>query len=157
MLQLFFKTHLAFLLIPLITLALEPNNPTSLCDRYVGDQDKTACLKKVSNMDLDWYAASACSLQQDDGQFTKCLDEIKSASFSPEALELCAKNPESTDSVRLGCLKKIKNKNYTRAQIKSCSESGNSGAIEKCLSQETPRTPASSAPQGIYQSLEIQK
>lgn len=157
MLQLLLKTHLAFLLIPLLTLAIEPNNPTGACDRFLGDQDKAQCLQKASAQDLDWYASSACSQQQDDKNFLGCLDEIKGASFHPEALELCAKPTDLSDELRMACLRKIKNQDYSRAQIKKCSEAGEPAAVANCLSNNK-RTPASNqkAPLG-FQSLELQK
>jgi hypothetical protein len=157
MLQLLLKTHLAFLLIPLITLAIEPTNPTGLCDRFLGDKDKASCMLKTAKSDLDWYASSACALLQDDMNFMGCLDEIQGASFSPEALELCAKASDLTDAARLSCIKKIKNKDYTRKQIKKCSAAGEVMAVENCL-YKNGRTPASTAntPPG-FQALEIKK
>jgi hypothetical protein len=157
MLRLLLKTHLAFLLIPLITLAIEPSNPTGLCDRFLGDKDKATCMLKVTKSELDWYASSACALQQDDKNFMDCLDEIKGASFNPEALELCAKQSDLPDAARLNCIIKIRNKDYTRAQIKKCSESGEPTAVENCLSNNS-RTPSSAAttPPG-FQTLEIKK
>jgi hypothetical protein len=106
MLQLLLKTHLAFLLIPLLTLALEPSNPNALCERFLGDTEKASCVQKTSKTELDWYASSACGLQQDDKNFLSCLDEIKGAKFNPEALELCAKPTDISDTDRLTCIKK---------------------------------------------------
>lgn len=156
MIQLILKTHLAFLLIPLLTLAIEPTNPTALCDRFLGDKDKATCMLKTSKDSLDWYASSACSLQQDDKNFMNCLDEIRGASFNPEALELCAKSSEISDDSRLSCIKKVKNKDYTRAQIKKCSESGSPSMMESCLFN-SGRAPASNAPSTGFQALEIKK
>lgn len=157
MLQLILKTHLGFLLIPLLTLAIEPNNPTTYCDRFVGDDDKARCVQKASHKDLDWYASSACSLQEDDHSFLSCLDAIKGATFNPEALDLCANPTDLSDSARLSCLQKIKNKDYNRAQIKKCSGAGSQTAIEGCLSNNS-RSPASlkGTPQG-FQTLEVRK
>lgn len=157
MLQLILKTHLGFLLIPLLTLAIEPNNPATYCDRFMGDNDKAQCVQKASNKELDWYASSACSLQQEDKSFLSCLDEIKGATFNPEALELCANPTDISDSARMSCLQKIKNKDYSRAQIQKCSVAGSQTAIEGCLSNNS-RTPASAknSTQG-FQSLEVQK
>jgi hypothetical protein len=158
MYQLFLKTSFAFLLIPLLTLALEPTNPSGLCDRFLGDKEKAQCMQKTTKEELDWYAASACSLQQEDRNFMGCLDEIKGASFNPEALELCAKTPEISDDTRLSCIKKVKGKDYTRTQLKKCSEAGDAAAVEGCLSTNSRlRSPASATnPQG-FQSLEIRK
>jgi len=157
MLQLLLKTHLAFLLIPLITLALEPNNPNALCERFLGDKEKASCVQKTSKTELDWYASAACGLQQEDKNFLGCLDEIKGAKFNPEALELCAKPTDISDVDRLACIKKIKDKDYSRAQIKKCSEAGDLGAVENCLFTNS-RGPASiSDKQTGFQSLDIQK
>lgn len=156
MLQLILKTHFAFLLIPLLTLALEPTNPSGLCDRFLGDKDKATCMLKTTKDPLDWYASSACSLQQDDKNFMSCLDEIKGASFNPEALELCAKSTEISDDSRISCIRKIKNKDYSRAQLKKCSDSKESAHIESCLFN-SGRTPASNASTPGFQPLEIKK
>jgi hypothetical protein len=156
MLQLILKTHLAFLLIPLLTLALEPNNPVTLCDRFVNDSDKAVCLEKINRNTSDWYASSACSLQEDDKNFLACLDEIKDGTYNPEALDLCAQRREASDVSRLKCLQKIKNKDYTRAQIKKCEENSTHDLITECLSSSPhTRTPASNAHQPGFQPLEI--
>jgi hypothetical protein len=162
MLQLLLKSHLSFLLIPIITLALEPSNPAGLCDRFLGEQEKTACSHKTSVASLDWYAASACALQQDDKNFMSCLDEIKGSVFNPQALELCAKASDETDQARMSCLRKLKNKDFTRLQLKKCSELSSTVAIETCLSTNSSnRTPASAKKSGQvppgFQSLEIPK
>lgn len=151
MIQLLLKTHLAFLLIPLLTLAIEPTNPTGLCDRFLGADDKAACLQKTNKDSLDWYASAACGLQQEDKNFLSCLDEIKGASFHPEALELCAKSPEISDEARMSCLQTIKNKDYSRSQLKKCSEAGESVAVQNCLKTQG-RAPASkNAPSGFQE------
>lgn len=159
MLQLILKSHLAFLLIPLITLALEPSNPSLHCDRFLSDADKAACTKKIETQKLDWYASSACALQDEDKNFLTCLDEIQSADFNPEALELCAHSHDISDQSRLECLHKIKNKDYSRAEIKACSEGKNQDAITACLSKpsarDLSRTPASKASPKGFQSLEV--
>ncbi|MBS1969559.1 MAG: hypothetical protein JSU04_04605 [Bdellovibrionales bacterium] len=156
MFQLILKTHLAFLLIPLLTLALEPTNPSGLCDRFLGDKDKAQCMLKTTKDPLDWYASSACALQQEDKNFMSCLDEIKGATFNPEALELCAKSTDISDESRISCIKKIKNKDYSRAQIKKCADSGELSNMESCLFN-SGRTPASNAPAPGFQALEIKK
>lgn len=156
MLQLILKTHLAFLLIPLITLAIEPNNPVTFCERFLADADKVACVKKTEQNHDDWYASAACSLQEDDKNFLVCLDEIHGGTFSPEALELCAKSRNLSDISRLNCIQKIKNRNYSRAEIKKCSESASPESIAKCLSSaSSARKPAATAPAAGFQSLEI--
>ncbi|WP_413291099.1 hypothetical protein [Bdellovibrio sp. HCB337] len=158
MLQLLLKTHLTFFLIPLITLAIEPTDPGALCERFLGDKDKATCMLKVSKSELDWYASTACGLQQEDESFMSCLDEIKGASFNPEALDLCSRPNELNDTSRLSCIKKIKNKDYSRAQLKKCAEVKETLAIETCLYNNS-RSPAS-APNGSgkgFQALEIKK
>jgi len=156
MLQLILKTHLAFLLIPLLTLALEPSNPTGLCDRFLGDKDKAICTLKTTKESLDWYASAACGLQQDDKSFMSCLDEIKGGTFNPEALDLCAKSQEISDDDRISCIKKIKNKDYSRSQLKKCAEVTEVSAMQGCLFN-SGRTPASNAAGAGFQALEIKK
>lgn len=158
MLQLLLKTHLTFFVIPLIAMAIEPTDPSALCDRFLGDKDKATCLLKISKSELDWYASSTCGLQQDDQSFMGCLDEIKGASFNPEALDLCSRPAELTDEARMSCIKKIKNKDYSRVQLKKCAETKDSIAIENCLYNNS-RTPASvpnNSGKG-FQALEIKK
>lgn len=158
MLQLLLKSYLAFLLIPLLTLALEPTDPSAFCERFLGDKDKASCMLKTAKNELDWYASAACNLQEDDQGFLSCLEEIKGAKFNPEALELCAKPHTIKDSERLSCIKKIKNKDYTRAQLKKCSEAGSPQAIEMCLYNNPQRKPAEvGRNQQGFQSLEVKK
>jgi len=153
MFQLLLKTHLIFLLIPLLALALEPTDPSALCDRFLGDKDKATCLLKVTkDTSIDWYASSACSLQQDDKNFMTCLDEIKGATFNPEVLDLCAKSPEISDDSRISCIRKVKNKDYTRSQIKKCAKANEPTQIESCLFN-SGRMPASKEPTAGFQPL----
>lgn len=164
MLQLLLKTHLAFLVIPLFTLAIEPNNPVTFCDRFLGDADKAACVEKTEKNKSDWYASSACSLLDDNDQFMTCLDEIKDGDYHPEALELCTQNRETTDENKRFCLQKIKNRDYTRQQIKECEKNLSTESITQCLSKVAltskdslsakGRKPASKKPIG-FQSSEI--
>lgn len=156
--QLIFKSYLTFLIVPLVALALEPTDPSYLCERFIGDKDKATCLLKTTKSELDWYASAACGLQDEDQNFMVCLEEIKGAKFNPEALDLCAKPASMSDTARLSCIKKIKNKDYTRSQIKKCSEAGSPQAIEYCL-YNGDRRPSSSQSlnQQGFQSLEIKK
>ncbi len=150
MLGLLAKSHFAFFLIPILTLAIEPTNPTGLCDRLVTEIEKTQCLKMTTPGKLDWYAASTCALYQEDKNFLGCLEQIKQASFNPQALELCARSSELTDEARSSCLQKIKNKDYSLKQLKKCAESPSHAAIETCLaSHPKTRAPASPQPQGF--------
>ena len=145
-------------LIPIIALAIEPSNPVNLCERFVGDQEKADCLQKTSGTDLDWYAASMCSLQQEDNSFHLCLKEIEQASFNPEALKICAKDSESSDEQRLACIQKIKNRDFTQVQMKKCSETVKVDAATECFSKSfQTRQPASSKKSSGFQSVEIRK
>ena len=158
MLTAILKSALVFALIPIFTLAIEPTNPVGLCDRFLGDEEKADCVSKISTADLDWYAASACSLQQEDKNFHSCLKEIQQASFNPEALELCAKDPSVSDELRFTCIQKIKGRDYTRAQMKKCVASGSTESAIQCLGQNSEnRVPASSGKKSGFQSLELRK
>lgn len=147
---------MTFLLIPLITLALEPTNPTHLCERFLGDKDKATCLLKMSKSELDWYASAACGLQQEDQNFLSCLDEIKGASFNPEALDLCSRPSGLSDASRMSCIKKIKNKDYSRAQLKKCSQTSETESLENCLYSNS-RSPASSSKNSAkgFQAMDV--
>lgn len=96
------------LAIPLFTMALEPSNPASLCDRFVGDTEIQACEEKTKNADVDWYATTVCNLQSDSSAFWSCWSEIQDTKFSPAALDKCAEDRSLTDETRLACLKKAK-------------------------------------------------
>ncbi|UXR63268.1 hypothetical protein EZJ49_09270 [Bdellovibrio bacteriovorus] len=90
--------------IPLIALALEPTNPSGLCDRFTGEKDITECQKKTEKENADWYATTVCNLQQDDKAFWACWDSIQGQSFRPQALQKCGEAQDMTDSQRQTCL-----------------------------------------------------
>jgi hypothetical protein len=102
------KSLLALSLIPLLAIAVTPSNPTALCDRFVADKDQKLCEDRVAKDKVDWYAATACGLAQDDGQFWKCWDQIKGASFNPAALEKCADDNAMKDAERVSCIDKAR-------------------------------------------------
>lgn len=94
----------ALMAFPVIGSALTPQNPTSLCDRFVEGPERVACEKKMKDMAPDWYLASLCSKQYDDKAFYQCVELTKTASFSPKHLESCDVEGFS-DKSRYECIK----------------------------------------------------
>lgn len=92
-------------LVPLITMALEPNNPKGLCDRFINDKDIEKCQERTKQEDVDWYAATVCNLQTENESFWNCWDSIKGKSFNPALLDHCSEDKDLDDSKRLTCLK----------------------------------------------------
>jgi hypothetical protein len=91
-------------------LALEPQNPATLCDRFIAPETKSLCEKKITKMSPDWYLASVCDKQFEDSEFWKCLELSQSKNFSPVALESCNADGVS-DEKRLSCLKNLATQN----------------------------------------------
>lgn len=86
--------------------AVEPQNPVTLCERFIAPDTKSNCEKKIKKMAPDWYLAGVCEKQFDDSEFWKCLDLSQTKNFSPVALEKC--NAEgASDQDRLTCLKNL--------------------------------------------------
>lgn len=102
------KSLLALSLIPLLAIAVSPSNPTALCDRFVAEKDQKACEDKMAKDKVDWYAATACGMTQDDAQFWKCWDQIKNNKFSPTALEKCSNDTGMKDDARITCIDKAR-------------------------------------------------
>lgn len=86
--------------------AVEPVNPEGVCDRFIGEADQAACLKRAKSMDLDWYAVAVCNLVDDDDAFNDCWKKIDGRSFAPRALEKCAA-ADLEDEARVTCLTKV--------------------------------------------------
>ncbi len=106
--NIFLKSLSILWLIPLLTLAIEPTNPNTICDRFVGEKDQQACEDKMKKDDVDWYAATVCSLTQEDAQFWNCWDKIKGARFNPNHLDACGENKTLNDSERITCIEKAR-------------------------------------------------
>jgi hypothetical protein len=98
------NAFLLMLTIPWVANALEAQEPTSLCDRFLGSAQE-ACVKKITEMKPDWYLASVCNLQFDDKIFFDCLSLGAKHSFSPSALEACTA-PDLSDADRMICIEK---------------------------------------------------
>ena len=92
---------------PVTTLALQPQNPTTLCDRFMAGPERTQCEKRMKDQAPDWYLASVCSKQFDDKAFYECVDLSKTTAFSPKKLEACDSEGFS-DQSRLDCIKGTK-------------------------------------------------
>lgn len=83
-------------------LALEPRDPSSLCDRFLGSDQET-CEKKISELNPDWYLAAVCNRQFDDKLFFECVGLSQKHSFSPLSLEPCDAS-ELSDMDRMKCV-----------------------------------------------------
>ncbi len=97
---------------------LEAQNPATLCDRFVVEQEKNQCDEKIKKLSPDWYLAELCGKQESTEMFYQCI-EIK-GKFSVSKLEDCSKN-EITDKGRLKCANEALAKNpsevYQTAKI----------------------------------------
>ena len=52
-------------LVPLSAFAVEPQNPVTLCERFIAPDIKLNCEKKIKKMSPDWYLAGVCEKQFD--------------------------------------------------------------------------------------------
>ena len=87
--------------------ALEPQNPVTLCDRFVTEIDKASCEKQLTQLAPDWYLASLCGKFSEDAGFYRCMGLSKSMEISPKKLEACDQ-AEATDEGRLSCIQSAK-------------------------------------------------
>jgi hypothetical protein len=95
-------TFITTLLLSMSTLALDPQDPKSLCERFLGGA-QASCEKKISDIKPDWYVASVCNRQFDDKLFFECLLIGKNSVFSLQKLEPCDSN-DLTDQQRMTCV-----------------------------------------------------
>ncbi len=97
---------LALIASPLIALspafAIEPQDPKTLCERFVTPLEKTTCEDQMRAIKPDWYLASLCAKQFEDKAFYSCLNITRLGSFSPEKLDRCTVT-ETTDDGRMDC------------------------------------------------------
>ncbi len=100
----FLLAMMASMVIPITGSALSPQNPITLCDRFVEGPDRVSCEKKMKDLAPDWYLASLCSKQYDDKAFYECVGLTKTTSFSPKRLEACDVEGFS-DKSRYECIK----------------------------------------------------
>lgn len=84
--------------------ALEPQNPVTLCERFLEGPPREACEKEMKALNPDWYLATACNQIFDDKAFYECVKLGKTAAFSPIKLESCM-GLELIDFDRLACVK----------------------------------------------------
>jgi len=87
-------------------IAIEPQDPASLCERFLGGA-QDSCAKKMKEMKPDWYLAAVCNLQSDDKLFYQCLSKGAKLSFSPRDLEPCS-SAELNDQERMNCIDKAR-------------------------------------------------
>lgn len=89
--------------------ALEPADPVSFCQRFIGEKEIVRCQERTSRDNVDWYAASLCNLQKEDTAFWKCWDSVKDKAVNPQALQACAADIDASDDERQRCLLKTLN------------------------------------------------
>lgn len=92
------------LLFPIRTLALNPQNPTTLCERFAEGKERATCEKKMKDLAPDWYLASLCSKQFEDKSFYECMELTKTVTTNPKKLEACD-NEGFGDKSRIECIK----------------------------------------------------
>jgi len=85
--------------------ALEPQNPLSLCERFIDDTQKSQCEKRMQALQPDWYLAAACDQAYNDNIFYECLSLQRD--FSPEKLAPCM-SEELSDTARMNCIKQAR-------------------------------------------------
>jgi hypothetical protein len=83
--------------------ALEPENPTEHCERFLTGEPQADCEKRIERLNPDWYLAAVCSQTFDDKIFYQCIET--QGSVSPTRLQSCA-NTDLSDSDRLDCVRK---------------------------------------------------
>ncbi len=141
MIKLLIQSYLVILAIPLLTYALDPKDPKSLCERIVSETAKNSCVQFAASNDLDWYAAAACNELNDDDLFLKCWKQIPGGKFNPETLDFCTRHPDDSDADRYKCIVSMKNKTFSSHDLKKCGASKTIGDYQKCF-DSTPRRPA---------------
>ncbi len=111
----------------LSALALEPENPVALCERFLEGSPRLECQKKMEQWKPDWYAATTCNGIFDDKIFYECVDFSRSQSFLPKKLEEC-QGDQLTDLARLQCVKAaqtVKEKAFQSPAQRSSSQKKN--------------------------------
>lgn len=83
-------------------MAIDAQDPKTLCDRFVTPLEKTTCEDQMRALKPDWYLASLCAKQFDDKEFYNCLNITRLGSFSPDKLDQCSV-VETTDEGRMNC------------------------------------------------------
>jgi hypothetical protein len=101
----FFFTAFCLFCTCISSFALEPKNPTSLCERFIEGPDRSQCEKKMTVLKPDWYLATVCNDNFDDLLFYECLNLNKLGSFSPEKLNDCM-GDQLSDPSRNDCVRK---------------------------------------------------
>lgn len=96
--------------------ALNPIEPSTLCDRFIQDQDKKQCERQAIKLDLDWYAASVCDLLDSDSQFLKCWTEVDGKIYSPPDLIDCV-SEDLVDEDRRACLRRVSKKDSATSRV----------------------------------------
>lgn len=92
--------------IPVLALAIEPTNPTTLCERFLTEPDIADCKHRTEKDSVDWYAASVCNQQKDHKAFWQCWNSVTGKHVNPQALNLCANNEDLSDLQRQACIEK---------------------------------------------------
>jgi hypothetical protein len=84
--------------------AIEPQNPASLCERFIGEVQTLDCQNKIKKLSPDWYLAAVCGSLDSDENFWQCLNSGKDHNFAPVALSKC-EGKDINDDERLECIK----------------------------------------------------
>lgn len=100
----FTKTLGLILIFSSLAQAIEPQNPLSLCERFLEGPDRTKCETRMTSLKPDWYLATVCNSDFDDKLFFDCVELSKLGSYSPEKLNDCL-GDQYTDSARMTCVK----------------------------------------------------
>lgn len=77
--------------------------PTSVCDRFVTEKKKQACLKTIRQSSADSYLAAICEKQAESQGLYECMGLAAKFDFDPKKIQTCA-NEELADADRVRCL-----------------------------------------------------
>lgn len=103
--SLLFALMLMFVALPAMTQDLEPIQPESACDRFLGREEQEACFTATREAG-DSYVVALCNDQFSNDEFMKCLENSKRFTFDPKKLGSC-KNDEYSDQERVDCMNAV--------------------------------------------------
>jgi hypothetical protein len=85
---------------------IEAVEPKVLCERFLDQVQKTACLKTISEVRPDSYLAAICDKQDDHEAFYNCIRLSENFEFDPRKIQSCS-DPAMKDDTRITCLQQV--------------------------------------------------
>lgn len=102
--RIFFNISIAMCCTPGLALALEPSEPSTVCERFIGEAETQKCKERAAQDTIDWYAGSLCNLQKEDTAFWNCWETLKGKQINPQILAQCDDTHDLTDEQRQSCI-----------------------------------------------------